>query len=75
MPVGGVAGFAYLVPNPEPDHGYADTNGGEKGAESSCTTAIAEPSGLNATPFAIPAGNVAGLEYLVPNPFPDHGYA
>jgi hypothetical protein len=58
------------VPNPEPDHGYADTNGVPLWA-----TAIAEPEGLNATPYPVSVGNVAGSEYLVPKPLEDHGYA
>ena len=40
-----------------------------------CATAIADPSGLKETPLLWPAGSVAGLVYLVPNPLPDQGYA
>jgi hypothetical protein len=67
---GNVAGLAYLVPKPEPDHGYAVING-----ESPLATAIAVPAGLNATLNPLTPGKVAGLEYLDPNPEPDHGYA
>ena len=38
-----------------------------KGVER-CATAIDEPSGLNATPFAILAGSVAGLANFTPKP-------
>ena len=65
---GKAAGFAYLVPNPESDHGYAVTYGLPEWA-----TAIAVLSGLNATLFAAPVGNVTGFEYLVPNPEAVHG--
>jgi hypothetical protein len=68
VPVGRVDGLEYLVPKPEPDHGYAETNG-----DVLWLTAIAELSELNATPFPKPVGNVAGLVYFVPNPEPDHG--
>jgi hypothetical protein len=67
---GSVAGSEYLVPNPEPDQGYADTNGVVL-----CATAIADPSGLKATPLPVLAGSVAGLVYLAPNPEPDQEYA
>jgi len=67
-PVGSVAGLAYLVPNPEPDQGYAMTNGAL-----SFATAIADPSGEKATPRPVNPGSVAGLAYLVPNPEPDQG--
>ena len=40
-----------------------------------CATAIAEPSGLNATPTPVFGGNVAGFVYFVPKPEPDQGYA
>ena len=40
-----------------------------------CATAIADPSGLKATPRPSPAGNVAGFAYFVPNPEADQGYA
>jgi len=69
-PAGKVAGFEYLVPKPEPDHGYAVTYGDVLWA-----TAMAVPSPLKATPFPVPAGKVAGFEYLVPKPEEDHGYA
>jgi hypothetical protein len=65
---GSVAGLVYLVPNPEPDQGYADTNGVVK-----CATAIFKPSGLKATLRPLLEGKVAGLAYLVPNPLPDQG--
>jgi hypothetical protein len=65
-----VVGLAYLVPKPEPDHGYVDINGDVEEP-----TAIAEPSVLKDTLSPIPAGNVEGLAYLVPKPEPDHGYA
>jgi hypothetical protein len=63
-----VAGFAYLVPNPETDHGYVDING-----VVSWETAISDPEGLKATPYPLPVGNVTGFAYLVPKPEPDHG--
>ena len=44
-PVGNVAGLATLVPNPALDQGYAVMYG-----ELACATAIAEQSGLKATP-------------------------
>ena len=68
-PVGSVAGSAYLVPNPEEDHGYTETYG-----EASPVTAIAVPTPLKATEVPLPdaGGSVAGLAYLVPNPEPDH---
>jgi len=69
--VGSVDGFAYLVPKPLDDHGYAYIYG-----VASVVTAIASLLGLKATPFPLnPPGRVAGSEYLVPNPEPDHGYA
>ena len=68
--VGNDAGLEYLVPNPDPDHGYAEMKG-----EVVCATAMSFPLGENATPLPVLVGNVAGLEYLVPNPDPDHGYA
>ena len=33
-----------------------------------CATAIAEPSGLNATPRPVPAGDVAGSANFTPKP-------
>ena len=35
-------------------------------------TAIAVPSGTNATPFPLPEGNVDGFAYLVPKLEPVH---
>jgi hypothetical protein len=67
--VGKINGLEYLVPKPEPDHGYADIVGVPVPQ-----MAIAEPLGLNATAYLTPAGKAAGSEYLVPNPLPDHGY-
>jgi hypothetical protein len=69
VPVGNVAGFAYLVPNPELLHGYTEMNGVVK-----WLTAIASPLGLNATPRPVVVGNVAGLAYLVPKPELLHEY-
>jgi hypothetical protein len=40
-----------------------------------CPTAIALPSGLNATPFPVPAGRVDGSPYLSPKPDWFQGYA
>jgi hypothetical protein len=56
VPVGNVAGFEYLVPNPELLQGYVEINGVE-----GCTTAIAELLGLKATPNPLSVGKVAGL--------------
>ena len=38
-------------------------------------TAIAFPSGLNATPLEVLGGNVDGFAYLVPKPETDQVYA
>lgn len=62
VPVGKVAGLAYLVPKPA-DQGYTETKGVVK-----CATAIAVPAELKSTPYALPVGSVAGLEYLLPKP-------
>jgi hypothetical protein len=67
-PVGSVAGFANLVPKPDPDQGYADTKGVDE-----CATAISEPLGLNETLLPFPTGSVAGFAYLEPKPEPLHG--
>jgi hypothetical protein len=70
-PVGDELGLVYFVPNPEVDHGYADTYGVVLAVE----TAIAVASPLKATPVEPPLpGSVAGLAYLVPNPELDQGY-
>ncbi len=34
-----------------------------------CAIPTSDPLGLKAIPSPLPAGNVAGLAYLVPNPF------
>jgi hypothetical protein len=34
---------------------------------------MALPEEENATPFPVDAGSVAGFEYLLPKPDPDHG--
>jgi hypothetical protein len=47
FPVGSVAGLAYLVPNPETDHGYANTYG-----EKVCATAITSPPTTAVLPAA-----------------------
>ena len=70
VPTGKVDGSAYFVPKPDPDQGYAETQG-----LFSCDIAMSEPSGLKATPMELPAGKVDGLAYLAPKPDPDQGYA
>ena len=62
LPAGRLAGFAYLVPNPELQ-GYTETKG-----EDVCATAISVPKGENLTPFPPPVGKVAGAANLVPKP-------
>jgi hypothetical protein len=64
---GVVAGSAYLVPNPPDENGYPLTLGVVV-----CANTIASPDGENrgAATTAPPAGNVAGLENLVPYPVP-----
>jgi hypothetical protein len=65
-------GSAYLVPNPPDENGYPLTLGVVV-----CANTIASPDGenLGAATTAPPAGNVAGLENLVPYPVPDvNGY-
>jgi hypothetical protein len=44
------------------------------GEENVLATAIAAPSALNATPYPVPVGSVAGLVYFVPKPALDQGY-
>jgi hypothetical protein len=67
-PVGSVAGLANLVPKPDADQGYAETNGFVE-----CATAMALPAGLKATPLPRPVGAVAGSANLVPKPEADQG--
>jgi len=69
---GVVAGSAYLVPKPPDENGYPVTLGVVV-----CANTIALPDGenLGAVTIAPPAGNVAGLENLVPYPVPEvNGY-
>jgi hypothetical protein len=64
---GNVAGSAYFVPKPEPDHGYANIYGDPKEPNT-----IVVPSGLKETLAETINGNVAGSAYFVPKPEPDH---
>jgi hypothetical protein len=68
-PPGKVAGFAYLVPKPEPDHGYVLM----VGEPVKLPKAIADPSGLKATSKPVPPASVDGFVYLVPKPEPLQG--
>jgi hypothetical protein len=65
---GNVLGGLYLVPNPEPDQGYASIYG-----EPSVARAIALPFGEKATERPDPVGRTDGGLYLVPKPEPDQG--
>jgi hypothetical protein len=69
VPVGSVAGLEYLVPKPDADHGYALIYGVPEEV-----TAIAELSGLNATPVPVTPGSVVGLANFPPNPLFPHEY-